>query len=255
MGAISALMAIGLFEVTGGACSGRSTTSRRRSSTSHDRAQPRLLQGRAFRIVTHGAAGVHPARRLDGSGSTTRGSGTTSWPTAGAGPVAGREPNRAWGVARCRPRSRLRASPAGRCDRRSRSRARTRVRVPYESVEYDAAFTPSDTSLKEAFWTVTEPDGSPTDKAKITNSGKLTVNHRAGAVRITATAADSGRREREQARQLDLDVALLRSNASRWPGVTVTASSESSGFPACGSTTASSARPPTGPPRASRTRG
>ena len=93
-------------------------------------------------------------------------------------------------------------------------------------------FTPSDTSLKEAFWTVTEPDGSPTDKATITNSGKLTVNHRAGAVKITATAADSGRVSTSKLVQLDLDVALLRSNASRWPGVTVTASSESSGFPA-----------------------
>ena len=95
-----------------------------------------------------------------------------------------------------------------------------------------STFTPSNTSLKEAFWTVTEPDGSPTDKATITNGGKLTVNHRAGAVKITATAADSGRVSASKLVQLDLDVALLRSNASRWPGVTATASSEFSGYPA-----------------------
>ena len=104
--------------------------------------------------------------------------------------------------------------------------------MPYESVDYTAAFTPENTSLKEAYWTVTEPDGSPTDRATVSNGGELTVNRFSGPVKVTATAADSGRVSASKLVQLDLDVSLLRANAARWPGVTVTASSEFPGFPA-----------------------
>ena len=108
-----------------------------------------------------------------------------------------------------------------------------RVEVPYGTAHFDVAFTPENTSLKEAFWTVTEPDGSPTDKATITSAGLLTVNHRSGRVLVTATAADSGRVTATQPVDLDLDVGLLRGNASRWPGVEATASSEfSTDYPA-----------------------
>ena len=105
--------------------------------------------------------------------------------------------------------------------------------MPYGTTDYHATFTPDDTSLKEALWSVTEPDGSPTDKATISRGGgTLTVNRLSGKVRITATAADSGRVMASKIVDLDLDVSLMRANAAMWPGVTAKASSEFPGYPA-----------------------
>ncbi|WP_205856673.1 DUF7402 domain-containing protein, partial [Phytoactinopolyspora endophytica] len=108
-----------------------------------------------------------------------------------------------------------------------------RIVEPYGSVSYDGQVTPDDTTLKEVFWSVTEPDGSPTKKATIDPDGILTVNHRGGEVLVTATAADSGQVTSTQQVDVTLDPDLLRGNAARWPGVTAAASSEhSSGYSA-----------------------
>ncbi|WP_157181345.1 glycoside hydrolase domain-containing protein [Actinopolymorpha alba] len=96
---------------------------------------------------------------------------------------------------------------------------------PYGSARFEATFTPEDTTLKKAEWSVTEPDGSPTDKASITKDGVLTVNHRDGDVLVKATALDAGKVSATTTVTIDLDPALLRANAARWPGVTATASS------------------------------
>src|SRR5690606_27850561 len=102
------------------------------------------------------------------------------------------------------------------------------VTAPYSTTTYTADFVPERTYQK-AVWRVTELDGSPTDKASIDEDGRLTVEGFEGfegTVLITATAADgSGVRATKQVR-LALDVALLRSNAARWPGATASASSE-----------------------------
>jgi hypothetical protein len=100
------------------------------------------------------------------------------------------------------------------------------IREPYGSTRFEAVFTPAETTLKEARWSVAEPDGSPTDKATITADGVLTSNHRRGDVRVTATAADGGGASASTTVALAPDPALLRDNASRWPGVVATASSQ-----------------------------
>ena len=210
-------------------------TSRRRSSTrvtialNHD-----YYSGRKFVIV-------HARRRA----STSSGRGSTAsvldnaWfrhdQLADGGSLdlwLGAEPNKQWGVAQLPPSE-------SKSEHRKPVNATAiaisgpdAVHVPYETVDFDAKFTPENASLKEAYWTVTEPDGSPTDKATITNGGELTVNRLSGPVKVTATAADSGRVSASKLVALDLDVSLLRSNAARWPGVTATASSEFSGYPA-----------------------
>jgi hypothetical protein len=234
MGALSALMAIGLFEVTGGA---QPRPVYDITSPIFDRVSITLnrdyYEGRRFEIVTHGDGEYIQRARLDGRvldnawfehAQLADGGSLHLW--------LGDEPNRRWGVDRLPPSE-------SRSEHRVPVNATAlaisgpdSVRVPYESVEFDVAFTPAATSLKEAYWTVTEPDGSPTGKATISNGGRLTVNHRSGPVRITATAADSGRVRVSKLVSLELDVALLRSNAARWPGVTATASSEFSGYPA-----------------------
>ena len=101
-----------------------------------------------------------------------------------------------------------------------------RIEVPYGTAQFSASFTPEDTTLKHVYWTVTEPDGSPTDKAEIDGEGLLKVRHLDGQVLVTATAADAGAVKGTQLVTLDLDPALLRGNAARWPGVKATASSE-----------------------------
>ena len=73
---------------------------------------------------------------------------------------------------------------------------------------------------------MTGPDGSPTDRAAIDADGVLTVNHRAGEVLVTATAADGGGATATRQVAIALDPSLLRSNAARWPGVEATASSQ-----------------------------
>ena len=103
------------------------------------------------------------------------------------------------------------------------------VREPYSTVQLDAEFTPAGTSYQRAEWSVTEPDGSPTEKAEIDYFGALTVNDQEGDVRVTARAADGGGATTSEIVTIDLDPRLLRGNAARWPGVTTSASSEFNG--------------------------
>ena len=108
-----------------------------------------------------------------------------------------------------------------------------RIEVPYGTAQFSASFTPENTTLKHVYWTVTEPDGSETDKAEIDGEGLLKVKHLDGQVLVTATAADTGAAKGSRLVTLDLDPALLRGNAARWPGVKATASSEfDAGYPA-----------------------
>src|SRR5690606_4452679 len=100
------------------------------------------------------------------------------------------------------------------------------VRVPYGSARYEAKVEPDDATTTRVTWTVTEPDGSPTQKAEIDADGVLTVNHREGAVVVTATATDGSGVSGTRTVVLDLDPSLYRDNAARWPGVTATASSQ-----------------------------
>jgi lysophospholipase L1-like esterase len=99
------------------------------------------------------------------------------------------------------------------------------ITTPYSSTRFSATFTPR-RSLHQALWSVTEPDGSPTDKAVIDEDGVLTVNHRDGDVVVTATAADGGGARASVTVHLRLDPSLVRGNAARWPGANVTVSSE-----------------------------
>ena len=128
-------------------------------------------------------------------GSTTRGSGTTSWPTAASLELwLGEHPNTRWGVDQLPPSE---SASEGRQPVYATAieiAGPDRLEVPYGTARYSASFTPEDTSLKYAYWSVTEPDGSPTDKADDRRDGKLTVNRQDGIVRVTARAADAQRR-------------------------------------------------------------
>jgi putative alpha-1,2-mannosidase len=224
MGGMSALMAMGLFEVTGGG----------RSRPVYDITAPVFREvrvGRDFRIVTHGDLKDPYIQRARLNGRPLDNAWLYADQLHGRLDLwLGPEPNTHWGVAQLPPSD----SPS---EHRTPVNATSiaisgpdAVHVPYESVDYTAAFTPENASLKAAYWSVTEPDGSPTDKATVSNGGVLTVDRHSGPVRITATAADSGRVTASKLVQLDLDVTLLRANAARWQGVTATASSEFSGF-------------------------
>jgi predicted alpha-1,2-mannosidase len=231
MGALSALMAIGLFEVTGGSLDRPvyDITSPIFDEVTIDLNRD-YYPGRRFKIITHGNSAHNQyiqrakldGKRLDNAwfrhDQLADGGTLQLW--------LGDQPNKSWGVDELPPSA---SASAGRHPVDATAIAISgpdRVEVPYQSVDFDAEFTPEDASLKEAFWSVTEPDGSPTDKAEITNAGVLTVNHRSGPVLVTATAADSGRVIASKAVRLDLDTSLLRGNAARWPGVDATASSE-----------------------------
>ena len=103
----------------------------------------------------------------------------------------GPEPNKDWGVAKLPPSE-------SKSEHRSPVYASAlaldgpdRIEVPYGTARYTASFTPENTSLKYAYWSVTEADGSPTDKATIDQEGVLKVNHLDGTVKVTARAADS----------------------------------------------------------------
>ena len=152
----------------------RSTTSPRRSSRGADRLDRKYYKGKHSAIRTHGISRtVHPARAARRRAcSTTPGSRTTSWPTA-ARSTSGSGPSRTSSGASksCRPRSRARRATSPCSRPRSRSPARTRIEVPYGTAQFSASFTPEDTTLKHVYWTVTEPDGSPTDKAEIDGEG------------------------------------------------------------------------------------
>jgi hypothetical protein len=100
------------------------------------------------------------------------------------------------------------------------------------SARYTASFTPEDTTYKDVTWTVTEPDGAPTEKAVIDADGVLTVNHRSGQVLVTATNADGGPEvSGSRLVTIDIDPDAVREDLALWPGVVATASSAfSSGY-------------------------
>ena len=124
----------------------------------------------------------------------------------------------------------LRAERLGRCQDVTRIQVHgpELIDEPYGAARFTATFAPRN-SLHQATWSVTEPDGSPTDKAVIDDEGTLTVNHRDGDVLVTATAADGAGARASVRVHLKLDNSLLRGNAARWPGTDVTASSTYNG--------------------------
>jgi hypothetical protein len=226
MGGMSALMAMGLFEVTGGGL----------SRPVYDITSPIFREvriGRDVRIVTHGELTDPYIQRARLNGRPLDNAWLYADQLHGRLDLwLGPEPNKQWGVAELPP-SETASEHRQPVDATAIAiSGPDAVRVPYETVDFDATFTPENASLKEAYWTVTEPDGSPTDKATITNGGELTVRALSGPVKVTATAADSGHVSASTIVALDLDVSLLRANAARWPGVTATASSEFAGYPA-----------------------
>jgi putative alpha-1,2-mannosidase len=232
MGAISALMAIGLFEVTGG---GAQRPVYDITSPIFDeitiRLNPDYYPGGKFRIITHNNSvenmyiqrATLDGKRLDNAwfyhDQLTDGGTLELW--------MGSQPNKNWGTAQLPPSE----SPSvGKKPVYATAIAISGpdvIREPYSSVTLTAEFTPANTTLKRAYWSVTNPDGTPTDKATITQDGVLSVNRRNGDIVVTAINADSGPRvTASKTITLDLDVSLLRGNASRWPGVTATASTE-----------------------------
>nr|WP_205740898.1 glycoside hydrolase domain-containing protein [Haloactinopolyspora alba] len=231
MGAMSALMAMGLFEVTGG---GLKNPVYDITSPVFDEITIELNQdyydGKQFRIVTHDNSAENmyiQDAELDGEPLDN------AWfhhdQLADGGTLElwmGPEPNKDWGVDQLPPSESDSAGNEPVLATDVTVNGPDEVVEPYGSVDYDAEIVPVDTTLKEVFWSVTDPDGSPTDTATIDNEGVLTVNHRDGEVLVTATAADSGRAVGSQVVTIALDPDLLRVNGSRWPGVTATASSE-----------------------------
>jgi putative alpha-1,2-mannosidase len=238
MGSLSALMKIGLFEVTGGALPHPVYDI---TSPVFDEVTIALdgdyYRGRRFKIVTHGNSAENQyiqRARLDGRPLER------SWfrhdQFAAGGTLElwmGPQPNTHWGTKDLPPSQ----SPSeGNQPVYATSvtvSGPDEVQEPYGTAAYTAAFAPADTTLKAAYWSVTEPDGSPTGKATIDGDGVLKVNRRDGDVLVTATAADGGHVAGTKLVHLKLDVSLLRGNAARWPGVTAAASSEySDGYPA-----------------------
>ena len=237
MGAISALMAIGLFEVSGG---GHERPIYDISSPIFDEITIELngdyYPGKRFRIVTHGNG---PDReyirraRLDGERLDN------AWfhhdQLADGGTLElwmSKKPNKQWGVKELPPSESASEGKQPVYATGIEIAGPDRVEVPYGSERFEAVFMPGDTSLKRAFWSVTDPDGSPTDKATISQDGVLTVGDQDGDVLVSARNADSGPTvTATKLVRLRLDVSLLRSNATRWPGVEATASSQfSSGY-------------------------
>lgn len=232
MGALSALMAMGLFEVTG---AGLKDPVYDITSPIFDeitiKLDRRYYRGKQFRIVTHGNSADNlyiqraklNGKRLDNAwfrhDQLTAGGTLELW--------MGPKPNHAWGVKQLPPSE---SASQGRHPVLSTGVAisgAATIDQPYGSTSYAAKVTPTDAALREVTWSVTEPDGSATDKATIDPfSGELTVNHRDGDVAVRATAVDSGKATSTQRVTLALDRDLLRGNAARWPGVTATASSE-----------------------------
>ncbi len=231
MGSLSALMAIGLFEVTGG---GHENPVYDITSPVFDEITIDLNEdyytGGKFRIVTHGNSAANEyiqKAELDGEKLDNAFFRHDEFADGGTLELwMGDKPNKHWGTEQLPPSE-------------SKSEGRTpthvsdividgprKLREPYGSVDLDAAVEPDDANLKEVSWKVTEPDGSPTKKATIDHDGKLTANHRSGKVRVTARSADSGDAQASALVALDLDVKLLRGNAACRPDVEATASSE-----------------------------
>ncbi|MEQ7009710.1 glycoside hydrolase domain-containing protein [Actinopolymorpha sp. B17G11] len=231
MGSLSALMAIGLFEVTG---AGLERPVYDITSPIFDEITIELNQnyysGKQFRIVTHNNSAQNTyiqKAELDGRDWDNAWFHHDQFADGGTLELwLGPEPNKRWGVDELPPSE---SESAGNDPVFATDIAITgpdRAVEPYGSVDYDAEVVPDDTTLKEVFWSVTEPDGSPTEKATIDQDGVLTINHRAGEVLVTATAADSGGVASSKTVTIAPDASLLRGNAACWPDVTATASSE-----------------------------
>ncbi|RFU87131.1 hypothetical protein DY218_08495 [Streptomyces triticagri] len=231
MGALSALMGMGLFEVTG---AGLQKPVYDITSPVFDeitiKLDPRYNKGKQFRIVTHGNSAENQyiqRAKLDGKRLDK------AWfrhdQLADGGTLElwmGDEPNKEWGTEQLPP-----------SESKSEGRKSTfvqdisvsgpeKVDEPYGDTQFKAKVAPEDATFKEVFWSVTEPDGSPTKKAEIGLDGTLTINHRDGEVRVTATSADSGDATASQLVDIGLDRDKLRGNAACRPGVKATASSE-----------------------------
>lgn len=239
MGALSALMAIGLFEVTG---AGLEDPVYDITSPIFDEITIELdenyYDGDEFRIVTHD----NSAENLYIQGAELNGDRLdNAWfrhdEFAAGGTLElwmGDEPNKKWGTDELPPSESESEGLHPVLADELEVTGEEQIVEPYSSTAYEAVVRPDDTALPEVVWSVTEPDGSETQKATIDPfSGVLSVNHRDGQVRVTATAADSGQVTSTKHVDIALDPDQLRGNAARWPGVTVTASSEySSDYPA-----------------------
>ncbi|WP_217168904.1 glycoside hydrolase domain-containing protein [Streptomyces sp. AC512_CC834] len=238
MGALSALMGMGLFEVTGGSLQEPVYDI---TSPVFDeitiKLDPRHTKGKRFRIVTHHNSAENmyiQHARLDGKRLDN------AWfrhdQLADGGTLElwmGSEPDKDWGTEHLPPSQ-------------SKSEGRTSTFVkdiavsgpstldePYGEARFEATVAPAGATFKRVFWSVTEPDGSPTEKAVIDDDGILTVNHRDGRVRVTAASADSGDATASKLVDIGLDKAKLRGNAACRPDVVATASSEySDDYPA-----------------------
>jgi predicted alpha-1,2-mannosidase len=229
MGAMSVLMAMGLFEVTGG---GQPDPVYDITSPVFDQVKIALdrdyYRGKEFRIVTHGASAANQyIQKAELDGEPLDDAWFRHDKLADGGTLElwlGPQPNKQWGVKHLPPsessEERTVTASGVKID------APDTVEQPYGTVQLGANFTPADTSYKRVEWSVTEPDGSPTDKATVSYDGALTVNHRDGDVVVRAVAADGGGAADSKLIHIELDPQLLRGNAARWPGVTATASSE-----------------------------
>ncbi|MFE0417933.1 glycoside hydrolase domain-containing protein [Streptomyces tendae] len=230
MGALSSLMAMGLFEVTGGSL--RDPVYDITSPVFDEitiKLDPRYNKGKRFRIVTHhnSAENMYIQRaRLDGKRMDN------AWfrhdRLADGGTLElwmGAQPNKKWGTKHLPPSESKSAGHTPTFVEDITLDGPGKVDEPYGDSHFEAAVAPGDATLKEVFWSVTEPDGSPTAKAEIDDDGTLTVNHRDGRVRVTAVSADSGDATASKLVDIRLDKAKLRGNAACWPGAAATASS------------------------------
>ncbi|WP_419999233.1 glycoside hydrolase domain-containing protein [Streptomyces boninensis] len=230
MGAISALMAMGLFEVTGG---GLEKPVYDITSPVFDevtiKLDPRYNKGKQFRIVTHGNSAKNQyiqRAKLDGKPQDN------AWfrhdQLADGGTLElwlGPEPNKKWGTKQLPPSE---SASEGRQSTYVKDIAVSgpeKLDEPYGESRFKATVQPDDATFKEVVWSVTEPDGSPTDKAEIDSHGTLTVNHRDGRVRVTAKSADSGDATASKLVDIGLDKSKLRGNAACRPDTKATASS------------------------------
>jgi predicted alpha-1,2-mannosidase len=236
MGSMSALMAMGLFEITGG---GLSNPVYDITSPIFDKITIKLNQdyykGKEFRIITHNNSedNMYIQRaKLDGDpldnawfyhNQLADGGTLELWMDD--------TPNKNWGVDELPPSESEEEEQTLVTDIEIISP--DLIKEPYGTVQLDTRVTPDDASYKRVEWSVTNPDGSPTDKATIDYFGALTVNDNEGDVLVTARAADDGNAIASKIVTIDLDLDLLRGNAGMWPNVTATASSEySAGYAA-----------------------
>lgn len=194
MGSISALMAMGLFEVTG---AGLSRPIYDITSPVFDEItialNPDYYPGGTFNIITHGNSAANMyiqsatlnGAKLDNAwfhhDQLTVGGTLELW--------LGDQPNKNWGTA-VLPPSESSSNGQQPVNATAISIIGPDTVDPY-SYTFTADFSPQDTSLKLVYWSVTEPDGSPTDKATIAPTGRLTPKS-TGNVLVTATAADEG---------------------------------------------------------------